>query len=668
MTLYFARSFQGNPCLLQGTIPDRYPYLIDITDIKSLARRVLISWMEVKLMVGIRQKLMLGFGGLLAVVAVIGVLTMAQIDDLGKAIDVILKENYRSVVACQDMKESLERMDSGILFTLAGNEVEGNRLIEEYLPQFRAALDVELSNITLPGERERAERIRILFEKYTKAIPLVARITRFSEARRADYFSTLQPLFQEIKEVAQEVLLMNQTNMNEANNAARHLAEAAHRRMLMAIMVSAFMALLFSYLAHRWILHPINRLIESTNEIRRGNLDLVLEAGYRDEIGRLSESFNEMATALRQVRKEERINLMRTRQATEEVFKALPSAIAVLDLDGRVEVSTEMADLHFGIRPGVLVGDLGYEWLLPLARKALNEDRIIEHDPKSGYVQQFVDNRESFFQPMAVPIHAGPESREPTGVALILEDVTQIHEQQELKRGVISTVSHQLKTPLTSLRMSIYLLLEEKVGILNEKQTELLLAARDDSERLVSIFDDLLDLNRIESGKSHVSPEPVSPQALVRDAIEPFLVEAKDKGVTMANAVPNDLPEVMADAEKIRHVFTNLLSNAFRFTNPGGSVTVRASLESNYLAFSVEDTGKGIPAEYVNHLFEQFYRVPGQDEKSGVGLGLAIVKEIIQAHGGDVRVESVMGKGSTFSFILPLKQDSKVSTSPSRLK
>ena len=134
--------------------------------------------------------------------------------------------------------------------------------------------------------------------------------------------------------------------------------------------------------------------------------------------------------------------------------------------------------------------------------KHSSEDRIIEHDPKNGYVQQFIDNREYFFQPMAVPIPVGPERREPTGVALILKDVTQVHEQQEMKRGVVSTVSHQLKTPLTSLRMSIHLLLEERIGPLNEKQIELLMAARDDSERLVGILDDLLDINRIESGKS----------------------------------------------------------------------------------------------------------------------------------------------------------------------
>jgi signal transduction histidine kinase len=258
---------------------------------------------------------------------------------------------------------------------------------------------------------------------------------------------------------------------------------------------------------------------------------------------------------------------------------------------------------------------------------------------------------------MAVSIPAGPEGREPTGVAVILKDVTQIREQQELKRDAISTVSHQLKTPLTSLRMSIHLLLEEKVGPLTEKQAELLIAAREDSERLAGILDELLNLSRIASGKAHVAPKPIAPQLLVQDAIESFLVEAKDKGVTLKNAVSDNLPDVMADPGKIRHVFANLLVNAIRVTHPGGSVTVRATLEPHQVAFSVEDTGKGIPVEHLKHLFEEFYRVPGQDEKSGVGLGLAIVKEIVHAHGGEVGAESEIGKGSLFRFTLPFVPD-----------
>jgi signal transduction histidine kinase len=210
--------------------------------------------------------------------------------------------------------------------------------------------------------------------------------------------------------------------------------------------------------------------------------------------------------------------------------------------------------------------------------------------------------------------------------------------------------------------MSIHLLLEERIGSLNEKQIELLMAARDDSERLVGILDDLLDINRIESGKSRLALELAAPRTLVRDAMEPFLVDAKDKGVTLVNEVPDDLPEVMADPEKIRHVFANLLSNALRFTGPGGLVTIRAKQEQDQVAFLVEDTGKGIPEEELKHLFEQFYRAPGQDEKSGVGLGLSIVKEIVRAHGGDVGAESALDKGSTFRFTLPLRTDTTAET------
>ncbi|MFH0727463.1 MAG: ATP-binding protein [Pseudomonadota bacterium] len=619
-------------------------------------------------MIGIRQKLMLAFGSLLAVVTVMGVMTLSQIDGLGLAVDVILKENFRSVVACQDMKEALERMDSGIVFTFSGNEAEGNHLIGQNMSKFRSALDVELDNLTLPGELERAQRIGTLFDEYRSAVSLVVQSSNSVEVRQTAYFSTLQPLFQEIKGLAQEILTMNQANMYEANNKARRMADSVHRKILAAMMIAALMALLFGYLVQRWILRPVNRLIESTNEIRCGNLDFVLEGGSGDEIGRLSKYFNEMTAALRQFRKEDRINLIRSRRATEEVFKALPEAIAVLDPDGRVEIATETADLRFGMRPGVLVGELGYEWIPSLIRKALDEGRIIEHDAKSGFIQQFVNGREYFFQPIAVPIPVSPERGEATGVALILKDVTQVHEQLELKRGVVSTVSHQLKTPLTSLRMSVYLLLEERIGSLNEKQTELLVAARDDSERLVGILDNLLDLDRIESGKAMVSPQPVLPRVLVQDAIDMFLVEARDRGVALVNAVTGELPEVMADAERMGHVLMNLFSNALRFTAPGGTVSVQASLEAGCVAFAVEDTGEGIAAEHIGHMFEQFYRAPGQDEKSGVGLGLAIVKEIVQTHGGEVSAESKIGKGSIFRFTLPLKENGHAAHSPPTMK
>jgi NtrC-family two-component system sensor histidine kinase KinB len=596
-------------------------------------------------MIGIRQKLILGFSGLLVMVVVMGILTIRQIDSLGGAIDVILRQNYRSVIACQKMKESLEQIDRGALLTFTGHYDEGIITIRQHEMNFRNALQVELGNITLPGEHQKAMHIRELFIEYSRVIDQVNDPSKALSLRQKRYFATLLPLFREIKQFSGQVLEMNQANMHRANDNARLMAASAHNTMLAAILVCAVIALLFSYRSHRWILMPIKKLIASAEEIRKGNLDLVLDTTSKDEIGQLSASFNEMTATLRKMRKTDMDTLLRTRSATQEVFKVLPLPIAVLDLNGEVEVSTESAEHYFDLKPGVNVRNLDYEWITELLQNKNPQEYAAEAGENKRYIQHFVENRECFFLPLAVPV--------PAGTALILRDVTQILEQLELKRSVIATVSHQLRTPLTSLRMSIYLLLEERIGTLNMKQTELLFAAREESERLSHILDDLLDLNRIESGKAHLNINPCSPSRIGINGLEPFAGDALDHRVNLVNAIPEGLPDVMADSERIRHVFANLLSNALRFTPPEGNVTVSAAENEDNIKFIVANTGEGIAAEHMAHLFEQFYRVPGQQDESGIGLGLSIVKEIVEAHGGTVGAESNPGKGSIFYFTLP---------------
>ncbi len=604
-------------------------------------------------MFSIRQKLMLGFGGLLAIVAGIGVMTIVQLRHLGEAIDVILRENYRSVVACQEMKEALERVDSGIVLTFLGVDADGRRQIETGMQRFSKALSLEISNITLPGEGEKSHRLGEIYREYAALLPRITDPSRRFEERRSDYFEMLLPLFEQIKALAQEILEMNQANMSEANDAARSQAASAQRRMTIAILACAVVAVLFSLLTQRWILDPIRRLMESASEVRRGNLDLVLGTGSKDEIGQLSEAFNSMAEGLRTIRRSDRLDLMRTRRATGEVFKALPSAIAVLDLDGRVEVATGDAQRLFGLKPGVNVEDLGYAWLTPLIRRAQTEARVVDVTAKENCIQIFGDNREYFFAPTVVPILAESGRDEISGTAVILKDMSQVREQQELKRSAVTTVSHQLRNPLTSIRMSIHLLLEETLGPLNPKQAELLIAAREESERLTGIVEELLDLNRMESGRTLLDIDRISPHQLAQDSLEPFEVEARDKGVRLANTVSDDMPEVLGDAKRLQHVLSNLLSNALRFTGPGGAVSVGAEAETGTVRFSVTDTGTGIAVDNLNRVFEPFYRVPGQGKPSGIGLGLAIVREIIKTHGGSVGVDSTPAKGSTFWFTLP---------------
>ncbi|MDX9971841.1 MAG: ATP-binding protein [FCB group bacterium] len=600
---------------------------------------------------GLRQKLLLGFGGLVALLLAVGLYSIVQVSTLGDAIDVILRENYKSVIAAQEMKESLERIDSGVLFVLLGNAETGNRFIDSYSERFEKALAVELSNITLPGERETAQRIRDRFRQYHALLATVRDSARPSEERRAVYFAHLMPLFQEIKHDAEAILQMNQRYMEEANDAARRQAASARRHMYLWLLAGVAVAVVFIVFAGRWILRPLARLASSVEEIRRGNLDLVVASNSRDEIGRLSESFNAMAESLREYRRSEQAKMVRTQRATQEAFKSLPDAVAVVDPDGTVEVATEPAQAVFGLRPGAILRDIGVAWMSRLHEEALRTLRPAESTDGNAVVQQFVGGEERFYRPRALPILN--REGEATGAVLVMADVTQLRQSDELKRGLISTVSHQLKTPLTSIRMAVHLLLDEKVGPLTPKQNELIVAARDDSERLFHMVEDLLDLGRIQSGRVQMECEPVPPQALLAQAVEKYRAAAQNVGVELESDAPADLPEVAVDMTRIQHVFDNLLSNALKYTAPGGRVTLRARADGGRIRFEVSDTGRGIPAEYLDRVFEQFFRVPGEDREPGAGLGLAIVKEIIEAHGGAVDVESREGEGSTFGFTLP---------------
>jgi signal transduction histidine kinase len=282
---------------------------------------------------------------------------------------------------------------------------------------------------------------------------------------------------------------------------------------------------------------------------------------------------------------------------------------------------------------------------------ALRGEETTKNEENIPLVQHFTHAEEHYFRPVAAPIMNNRQ--EVTGVILILKDVTEQLEHDELKRGVISTVSHQLKTPLTSIRMALHLLLEEKVGSLTPKQTELLIAAREDSDRLHRILENLLDISRIISGKVAMEIHMAQPHQLVLEAVESFRAAARDRGVELVKDLPGDMADVWADTQQIGHVFANLLSNALRFTDSGGTVTVSARTEEEQVQFSVSDTGRGIPECYLPRIFDRFFRVPGQETESGIGLGLAIVKEIVEAHGGSVNVESREGEGSTFRFTLP---------------
>jgi PAS domain S-box-containing protein len=421
------------------------------------------------------------------------------------------------------------------------------------------------------------------------------------------------------------------------------------------------LAIILTLAVGRTILGPLQTLTKSFREIEQGNLDLVVQVKSRDELRQLAEAFNSMAAKLREFRRTDRAKLVRTQRTTQLAVNSLPDAIVIISPDGTIDLSNDAARALFQLEPGQSIAAARAGSLANLFRQVILDQRP-SRSPGYESALEVLDQtgQARYFLPNAVPIIDGDKHL--LGVTLVLADVTNLRRLDEMKSGMLSVVSHELKTPLTSVRMGVHLLLEERVGSLTPKQSELLVAVREDADRLQTIIDDLLDMSRLEAGGVQFDLHPESPATLVNDAAGHLESAYHDKGISLQLDTPADLPRVVADPARIEYVFANLLSNALKFTNPGGHVKVQARNdggEDGLVRFTVEDTGVGIPQEFVSRVFDRFFRVPGSRQAGGAGLGLAIAKEIVEAHGGAISVQSREGHGSQFSFTLPAFQPAR---------
>jgi len=593
-----------------------------------------------------KQRIIFGLAPLFILLVVMGAYAVSLFARLGNSVDVILRENFRSVVAGQQMKESAERMDSALFFSLVGEEERGLKMYGQNVPVFQENLDLELHNITLPGEQELANKVRDLHQQY------VTRARSFwdttdMDVRRKMYFGEMLPMFTAIKDTAQEIIRINQDNMIEADREARAVSNRSTRYMIFAVVGGLALAAYFAFRLQRSILQPIQAVTAVTRELGEGKLDQVVPVASQDELGQLADAFNKMATKLRAYRQVTSDQILQARQMTEITFSAFPDAIIALAPDGRINFTNPAADRLFH--------KLDLRSALPAAAQT-EVERVLkggeDHLPTSFEKAMCVrvDDQETFLLPRVIGMR--DESGSLFGAAVILQDVTRFRLLDEVKTNLVSTVSHELKTPLTSVRMGLHLLLEERIGPLNPKQIELLLAARDDSERLLRMINDLLDLAKLESGKSGLPPQPIASPELIESAARDLRDFVEARGSKLVTRVSQDLPSVAVDAQQIAHVFSNFVSNAVKHIKAGGEVALAAKRHGSGVRFSVIDQGPGIPPDYQDQLFDRFFRVPGS-EAGGAGLGLAIAKEIVMAQRGTIGVHSKPGEGSEFYFDLP---------------
>jgi signal transduction histidine kinase len=349
--------------------------------------------------------------------------------------------------------------------------------------------------------------------------------------------------------------------------------------------------------------------------------------------------------------------LLQAHLSMQAAIDSLPDPVAIFNIDGNLQNVNRAAETLIGLRT-----DSGAKEpfkTVDVATRAVLE-RMRSHvlsgkgafNPKGfeDAVQLPTMLGDRYFLPRATPVY---ESRGViVGATVLLQDVTRLRRFEELKNDVVATIAHEFRTPLTSLRMAVHLCTEQVAGPLTEKQAELLHAAREDCDRLQAMIDDLLDLSRIESGRVELYPLPTPSGVLAESAVEQFKAEAEARGVRLSADAAIPEVKVLADHERVGHVFANLVGNALRHTQRDGSVILGASITNGAVRFTVTDTGKGIPKEYQERIFEKFFQVPESGPK-GTGLGLYIAKEIVRGHGGDIGVESEPGRGSTFWFTLP---------------
>lgn len=615
----------------------------------------------------LRTQLLLSYLLLVLLMAVVMVVAVVNFWRLGRSVDRILRDNYKSVVAAQNMKEALERQDSAATFFLAGQADQARRQFEANRSRFEQAYQIEANNITESGEQHVADDLGRRFAHYRRDMKrlLYARPPLVPDRARSFYFGMLEPQFVGLKRRAQDVLDLNQNAILQADRRAKRQAE---RATWLSVGMTAGALALAVVLALRLIpsaLTPLVSLARQAEEIGAGHLNQVVELRRDDEIGALASAFNGMAQKLRDARAALRERAERAERMSDAALANLYDPVLVTDARACIVHLNRAAEGLFGPDAGARgrpVGEVVNETRIAQAvERAIRHEHTSAEEGETAFVPFRVGEKERTYRLRATPItvgkNGGQSSNTVLGAVAVLEDVTYLREVDRLKTEFIGVASHELRTPVTSLLLSTDLLAEGAAGPLTPAQAEIIRAQQSDLQRLESLLRDLLDLTRLEAGATPPRFEVVAPGELVQAALAAVRAPAEAGGVRLergGNVPSDDVGDMRVDRAQITRVLVNLLNNAVRHTPAGGTIRISvapAPGDPAQLVFAVADTGSGIPAAYLPHLFERFVQVPGAT-RGGAGLGLSIAKTIVEAHGGAITVESEPGRGSTFTVML----------------
>ena len=426
-----------------------------------------------------------------------------------------------------------------------------------------------------------------------------------------------------------------------ADHAAKNRARMSIRLLLIA-MLTSLAVFVFTYLRlGRSIIKPIRQLRDSIRVLRDRKFDQSLPVRTDDELGELTREFNQMAVELRNFYRETDRRFIELNQVIRAILNTLPYPLFIL------QPGDEIADLNPAAQR--LLDTLQAERSLPPQLQrclSANTGPGYQLDDLKQAMLFRIDEQEFYYLPRVFTLVK--EDGTTYGRALMLIDVTRFRWLDEMKTDMLATLSHEIKTPLTGIRLVLHLLLERRTGDLTESQEELVTTAWQDCERLLQTLKSILDLARLESGMSQLQFTPVSPQRLVSTACAAFNDLVESSGRRLVWTASPDLPLVYVDAERFALVLANFLSNAVKYSFPESTISVLAQTNGpEYVRFSVINHGAGLSEIERVKVFDKFYRSNDQGNE-GAGLGLSIARQIVQAHDGRIGVKSEPGEQTEF--------------------
>ena len=561
-------------------------------------------------------------GLLFLFIILLGVAGIGYINVLKSDTENILVANYNTLVYARNM-----------LSTLDDNSQQATKT-------FEANLKKQEANITEIGEKETTIDLRNNFELF--------------KSGKVDN-SIIPTMRKEIYRLME----MNMQGIQRKSDLAKETANTAN--FWIAITGTLCILIAFTLLINlpSSIANPIKELMESIKLISERKYSERVHFESHSEYGELAKSFNSMAEKLQEYNNSNLAKLMIEKKRIEALINNMQDPVIGLDENLKVIFANEEAIKITGLSHADFVGQpatslaLHNDLIRSLVKDLMTEDNNDEKS-KANPLVIYADGKESYFEKETLHISikpTGEETQTIIGHVLVLRNVTQYKELDFAKTNFIATISHEFKTPISSIKMSLQLLENEQIGNLNAEQKNLVDSIKDDANRLLIITSELLNMTQVESGNIQLSIMPADPAEILTIAVNATKTQAEQKQIKFDVSCPEGLPRIQADNDKTAWVLTNLISNAIRYSHDNSIIYLSITSENNKVKFSVKDTGQGISPQYKDKIFDRYFRVPGT-KKEGTGLGLTISKEFIEAQGGLITVESEFGAGSTFTVTL----------------